>query len=78
MHCDLVALDYEMPVMNAHIMLAKQHPYLNRINKAIDQNRLKLNQILEKYLSLVDKYDKCIEQKLIKPLSEFDLLFFLY
>lgn len=51
-------------------MMLRGHPFMARINKAILNNRVKLNEIQAKYNMLIAKYDKCSHNKKFQPLSE--------
>ncbi|KAI6192364.1 hypothetical protein M3Y97_00329700 [Aphelenchoides bicaudatus] len=70
-YCELVSLEQDMPVKSVHLMLRKNHPLLDRLNRAIKANHLILEKIFRKYQKLVWKFDKCPRQKIFKPLRKF-------
>ncbi|KAI6230275.1 hypothetical protein M3Y99_01083100 [Aphelenchoides fujianensis] len=73
-HCGLEVLDEEMPALDAHFMLRKNHPLLPLLNRAIRANREALRRILEKYIRYMDTLDKCadpdyVEEEVKRPLG---------
>lgn len=60
-----------MPVVDAHLMMAKGNPLMPRLNKAIKKSRIDLNRIMIKYETLARSYDRCPNREAFKPMREF-------
>ncbi|KAI6224069.1 hypothetical protein M3Y95_00844300 [Aphelenchoides besseyi] len=72
-HCGLEAFDDDMPVLDAHLLMRKNHPLLPLINRGIDANFATIRRIMGKYMAYMDTLNVCDDDNRAKykqPLGE--------
>lgn len=68
--CDLTSMEEDMPVITSHLMFKKGFRHLTRINRAIEANLAKIQQIKAKYARYLYSKQKCERKPLNKSLSK--------
>lgn len=72
--CDVIALEKYMVPVEAHLMLRKNHPLLDRLNKAILNLKIKLTGISWKYYEMAKQLNQCPPRNQRRPLREFSFV----